>query len=29
MITLKIEPQNIVIAAILGEFNLADFKEFE
>ncbi len=29
MITLKTEPKNIVIAAILGEFNLTDFKEFE
>jgi hypothetical protein len=29
MITLKNEPQNVVIAAVLGEFNLADFKEFE
>jgi len=29
MITLKTEAQNIVNAAVLGEFNLADFREFE
>lgn len=29
MITLKTEVQNTVIAAVLGEFNLADFREFE
>lgn len=29
MITVKNDPQNTVLAAVLGEFNLADFKEFE
>jgi len=29
MITVKNDPKNVVIAAVLGEFNLADFKEFE